>query len=225
MNVVIERKKHMSDRDNIFGERLKRLQMRDSIKSQKDFAQELGIPQPTLSAYESGKIKPTIDAIINIADKTGVSIDWLCGRDQSFRIKSMGDIMSCFLELYESNEIAIKTTIHDRVDIETGEETADEDRNWIELKVYHNEFKHNPKITLNMDFCETINKAYELTQELKRYELSQDSYEREKKYYIDKLSDCALSKVDHSNVSEDERREKRQKILIEEMEAMKKGVK
>ena len=213
----------MNDKENIFGERLRQLRTEYTIKSQKDFAQELGIPQPTLSAYEGGKIKPTIDAIINIAEKTGVSIDWLCGRDQSFRIKSLGDIMSCFLELYESNEIAIKTTIHDRVDIETSEATADEDRNWIELKVYHNEFKHNPKITLNMDFCEVINKAYELTQELKRYELSQDSYDREKKYYIERMSNIPLSKVDHSNVSEDERREKRQKILIEEMEAMKKG--
>ena len=50
----------MTDKDNLFGERLKSLRSMRGNKSQKEFAEELGIPQPTLSSYESGKIKPTI---------------------------------------------------------------------------------------------------------------------------------------------------------------------
>ena len=54
--------------------------------TQKDFAAYIGIPQPTLSAYENGKNNPTVDVIIEIADKCGVSLDWLCGREGRERL-------------------------------------------------------------------------------------------------------------------------------------------
>ena len=59
------------------GQRLKSLR---SLNKQGEFAKFLEIPQPTLSAYERDKIKPTMDALINIADKCDVTLDWLCGR-------------------------------------------------------------------------------------------------------------------------------------------------
>ena len=59
----------MSTKDNSFGLRLRMLRTMNGNKSQKDFAAELGIPQPTLSAYESGKIKPTVDVLINISNQ------------------------------------------------------------------------------------------------------------------------------------------------------------
>jgi hypothetical protein len=62
-----------------------------------------------------------------------------------------------------------KTTIHDRVDIESKDATEDEDRNWIELKIYHNEVFHDSKATLNQDLCSAIEKAYKLTNELRRF--------------------------------------------------------
>ena len=100
----------MSTRDNSFGLRLRMLRTMNGNKSQKDFAAELGIPQPTLSAYESGKIKPTVDVLINISNKCNVSMDWLCGRNQDVHLKSMGIFLSCLLEMYETKEISIKTT-------------------------------------------------------------------------------------------------------------------
>ena len=118
----------MTDKDNLFGERLKSLRSMRGNKSQKEFAEELGIPQPTLSSYESGKIKPTVDAIINIADKCGISMDWLCGRDETFRLGSLGDVLSFFLEIFETEEFSIKTTVHNRVDIERKDATDDNDR-------------------------------------------------------------------------------------------------
>ena len=50
------------------------------MKKQKDFTEFLGIPQPSMSAYENRKNNPTIDVLIDIADKCKVSLDWLAGR-------------------------------------------------------------------------------------------------------------------------------------------------
>ncbi len=210
----------MNKKENILGERLRMLRsMRGNI-SQKAFAQEMGLPQPTLSSYESGKIKPTIDVIVNIAEKCGVSLDWLCGRDEVFHIRSMGDVLSCFLELYETREISIETKIHDRVDPEEKDATEDANRNWIDLKIYHNEAWHDPEATLNQEFCSAIGTAYKLTQELRRYERTQDSYEREKAYFIDYMSSVPVTKIDHTDIPEEEQRRRMLELMKKEWEAM-----
>ncbi|MCR4744589.1 MAG: helix-turn-helix domain-containing protein [Lachnospiraceae bacterium] len=208
----------MAEKENLFGERLRMLRSMQGNKSQKDFAVELGIPQPTLSSYESGKIKPTVDAIINIADKCGVSMDWLCGRDEPFHLGSLGDVLSCFMELYETKEFSIKTTFHDRVDAEEKDATEDKDRNWVELKIYHNEVWHNPDITLNQDLCSAVEKAYKLTNELRRFERSQESYEREKLYFIDSMRDVPITKIDHSDIPEEDQRKRMLELMKEEWE-------
>lgn len=59
----------------------------------------MSIPQPTLSAYESGRNKSTVDVVINIADKCNVSVDWLCGRDEQTLINSLGDIFLNYMKL------------------------------------------------------------------------------------------------------------------------------
>ena len=212
----------MADKGNLFGERLKMLRFMRGNKSQKEFAVELGIPQPTLSSYESGKIKPTVDAIINIADKCGISMDWLCGRDETFRLGSLGDVLSFFLEIFETEEFSIKTTVHNRVDIEEKDATDDNDRNWIELKVYYNELFNNPKATLNQDLCDVIEKAHELTSELRGFERSQESYEREKQYYIESWRGTPINKVDHSNIPMEEQRKRMLELMKAEWEAMEK---
>ena len=71
----------INGKNNIFGKRLRELRLETLNMNQREFAKLLGIPQPSLSAYESGRNKPTIDSVINISDKCNVSIDWLCGRD------------------------------------------------------------------------------------------------------------------------------------------------
>lgn len=214
----------MKNNDNIFGERLRILRSMKGNISQKDFATELGIPQPTLSSYETGKSKPTIDAIINIAEKCEVSMDWLCGRDKVFHLKSMGDILSFLLELYETQEISIKTTIHDRVDVEEKDTTDDKERKWIELKVYHNERWHNSESTLNQDFCYSIGKAYKLTQELRKFRCSQESYEREKAYFTDHMKNIPLTKIDHSGIPEEEQQKRMLELMKEEFKEMEKNI-
>ena len=46
-------------------------------KIQKEFVEFLGIPQHSMLAYENTKNNPTIDVLINIADKCNVSLDWI----------------------------------------------------------------------------------------------------------------------------------------------------
>lgn len=63
-----------------FGEKLRYI--RDDLKmTQKKFAEAIGIPQPTLCAYETGRIKPTVDSVTNIAEKLGISVSALIESD------------------------------------------------------------------------------------------------------------------------------------------------
>ena len=206
-------------KDNIFGERFKALRTAMN-KTQKEFSEFLGIPQPTLSAYESGRNKPTIDVVIAIANKCNVSVDWLCGRDDTAYLQALPDLLRFFFELYESKEFCCKTEIHDRVDIEDGTETNDEDRNWIKLTFYHNEQKKNPQYIYSQDICSIIKRAYELNEDLKHYNLSQEMYESEKEKWINiyKENSLPITKEDFSNLSAEERRQKQLEYLKAQLE-------
>lgn len=86
-------------KDNIFEERLKNLRTVIMKKTQKEFSEFMNIPQPTLSAYESRRNKPTVDVVINIANKCNVSMNWLCVRNEQSHINSPGDVMSFLVKL------------------------------------------------------------------------------------------------------------------------------
>ena len=104
----------INGKNNIFGKRLRELRLETLNMNQREFAKLLGIPQPTLSAYESGRIKPTIDAVINISDKCNVSIDWLCGRDIKPRNIEVEAYSSVEKDAPENdiNDYVIKATIY-----------------------------------------------------------------------------------------------------------------
>ena len=61
-----------------FGKNL-RLYREFKNMNQREFAEFLGIPQPKVSGYEDNKIKPTLDGAVSIAQKCGLSLDFLCG--------------------------------------------------------------------------------------------------------------------------------------------------
>jgi transcriptional regulator with XRE-family HTH domain len=61
--------------------RLKELRMAKS-KTQTQVANELNMPQNTLSNYENGKRKPSQLAISALANYYGVSIDYLIGHEK-----------------------------------------------------------------------------------------------------------------------------------------------
>ena len=59
---------------------LLKLQERSSM-TKKDFAASYGINAGTFSTYLCGRATPPIDLLIQICNEEGVSLDWLCGRD------------------------------------------------------------------------------------------------------------------------------------------------
>lgn len=61
-----------------FGGRLQFLRSR-TLYNQREFAQFLGIPQSSLSAYENNRVAPTVRVLKIIAERCHVSLDWLCG--------------------------------------------------------------------------------------------------------------------------------------------------
>lgn len=70
----------------IFAKRLKQAREEKQMR-QNVLANSIGVSAATISAYESlddskGKT-PTLEKVANIAEKLGVSIDWLCGNEKN----------------------------------------------------------------------------------------------------------------------------------------------
>ena len=158
----------------VLGQRIKSLRFTLG-KSQKEFAEFLGIPQPSMSAYENGKNSPTIDVVMDIADKCNVSLDWLCGRDEKKQIGSLSDIADFFFQfLCETNEIGCKIEVHDHIE------------NGLDIEIKDN--GNDRRYSLNADICNIIRRVNEADQDIKSYSHSPESYEREKNFTINYYS-------------------------------------
>ena len=62
-----------------FNERLREARIESSF-SQRDMAARFGITDRSYRRWEAGDAEPSIDAMVELADLFGVSLDWLCGR-------------------------------------------------------------------------------------------------------------------------------------------------
>lgn len=79
--------------------------------TQKEFVQNLSMTAATLSAYEKRTVNPSITAIIEIAKKYDVSVDWLLGlRDSNPKedtIETYTDVLNLVVKLtYAANKTA-----------------------------------------------------------------------------------------------------------------------
>ena len=207
------------NKDNIFGERLKTLRNTVMNMTQKEFSELLGIPQPTLSAYESGRNKPSVDVLISLSDKCNVSIDWLCGKDNASHMSTLGDLAGMLFDLFNMKQISCKTEIQDRIDIEGDDRYDDKYRNWVKLTFYHCESKYDKEQVYSQDICQIIKKAYNLHNMLQDYDCSQEYYEKEKENFIKAYSDYPITLLDRSGMSEEERIAHRNEKLKAEWEA------
>lgn len=97
--------------------------------TQRDFAKELNITAATISAYENGAKFPSIVTVYDIAQRFGVSIDWLCGNevvqhktDYATAFRLFVDLMECDgfsgrkIEAIRSNEFMFEEFIKIDVD-------------------------------------------------------------------------------------------------------------
>ena len=186
-----------------FAERIKTL--RFSLgKSQKEFAEFIGIPQPSMSAYENGKNNPTLEVLINIADKCNVSLDWLCGRQTEFALTDLSDVANFFYGLVETNEIGCDIVVHDHIenglDIEEEGETDDRYRWWTRLTFYGND----SRFSYNGSVCEIIKKVKDNIGDLESYSIPHDSYNTTKEKTINRYS-LPLTKKEFPELSREER--------------------
>jgi transcriptional regulator with XRE-family HTH domain len=71
-------------------DRLKKLRETKGL-NQQGLAMKLGLSQSTISFYETGERKPDLEALIQLADFFGVSIDYLIGRSNIKRSQMEND--------------------------------------------------------------------------------------------------------------------------------------
>lgn len=156
--------------EQTLGERIQLLRKKMNI-SQKEFAIFLGIPQPSLSAYENGKNSPTTEVLINLAKKCHISLDWLCGISTvEHQLSSLSDIGDFLYQLLESNEVGVEVEVHDHLydDVET-----DTDKWYTRLTIFGND----KKFLYNGDACTMIKKVSNNYNEFISYAVTKEMYE------------------------------------------------
>lgn len=128
--------------------------------SRQDLAEGAGIAVSTLGPYERGEKLPAIDIAAAIAQKLEVSVDWLCGKEETgsgSKINNLGEAVRMISSLlvtkhsktplmfdtiyfanFRNNEIIIHpTAIHDGIDFSSWEKLVDLYRNaTIDKEVY-----------------------------------------------------------------------------------------
>lgn len=189
-----------------FGNKLQILRKKMKL-SQKEFAEFLGIPQPSMSAYENGRNSPTMEVLINIAQKCNVSLDWLCGISSSQNdIATLGDVADFFYKLLEINEIGGEIEIHDRLfnDLET------ETEKWYTRITFYG---NDHKFKYNSSICGLLTKINENYNDLESFSVSKEMYDMAKEKTKEHYSVLPLTKKTYPELSREERMKKHMDYL------------
>lgn len=188
------------------GEKLQAVRKRLG-QTQKEFAEFIGVPQSSLSAYENNKNLPTTEVMITIANKCNVSLDWLCGLAENsyieYNFNEFTDIANIMYKLMELNEIGIKIKSN-KPDIET-----DEDKWFVNLTVYGNDEKH----AHNSDLCQLLESIGELNLDVESYEIDAETYEFKKERDLSYYKNHTLTKRVIPELTREERIKKRNEWL------------
>ena len=80
---------------NVIGQRIKETRLKAGY-TQKQFAEEICISGASVMNYEKGAKLPPLDTAAKIAETFGVSLDWLCGIENSKprKLETYGDILA-----------------------------------------------------------------------------------------------------------------------------------
>lgn len=197
----------MSDGFN-FGLRLKQLRRSLAMK-QKDFADSLGIAQATLSNYEQGVSLPTIDFIHKISRAYNVSPNWLLQDETNNESYELIDVIKALKMLYEAPEFELVTHIH--------EDEKESEKNNIEILIFQSKDKPN---NLNKTLYDMLLKINQLTEELRRFEISQTRYDDEMNRLMDlyRGDDKRITRINHSGLTDDIRKYLLYRSLQEDIE-------
>lgn len=182
----------------MIGSKIKELRTMHSM-NQRDFAQRVAISQPTLSCYENGTALPSIEVLMNIAIKFGVSLDWLCGmRQDEFSISNLSDFFRVLLQLDKVESLRYEIKI-DGAPTKKLESDTDE---WQASIIFNGKDHTHP---LNADICEFLSALKANRQAFEMYFASKEQYLWWQKYVIDIYSESVLTKKDYEDIPDDRR--------------------
>lgn len=86
--------------------RFKEMRIRKRLKLT-EAAQMLGVSQPTLSAWESGRKSPSLNSLLQMAELYGVTTDYLLGKDLQTPLSSTEPIPNDMLPVLDGKPIWI----------------------------------------------------------------------------------------------------------------------
>ncbi len=198
-----------------FGNRLQQLR-KDMNMTQKEFADLLEIPQPSVSAYENNKNTPNQDILVTIAKRCNVSLDWLCEISNNKKsITSMDDVVDFLFELLEISELGFEIEVNRRPynDIE-----AEDDRYYAQLTVYGND-----SYSENATLVEAINEINQAYNKHKNY-LMDDLYYQNQKELIKEKYQAILTKEKLPELSLEEQSKKQLEYLQNVMQRNKEKI-
>lgn len=183
-----------------FGERI-RIVRKNAGCSQKEFCALLDIPQSTLSAYETDRMQPTVSSLVNIATTFNISLDWLCGIENTApSFGTVGKALEAVYDLAEVDGLKIDFTINDNLPNDTETET---ERWFAQMTVYGNDAA-NP---INADFCKGLRQIADNISDIESYSISSEMYKTEKEKMIG-YYDRPITKKDFPELSREERQKK-----------------
>lgn len=87
--------------------RFKEARLMNNLKAI-EAAEKLGVAYPTLSAWESEKKSPPIDAIISMAKLYSVSVDYLVGNDIQSAVSALAPIEKKAISLYHGRPVWVE---------------------------------------------------------------------------------------------------------------------
>lgn len=200
---------------HIVCERIKALR-HDLNISQKEFAGNIGITQPTLSCYEKGSSLPSIDILTRIAVVFGVSIDWLCGIEKNpSSVSTISDFAYTLFELDKKENL--------RFEIEIEKPPVSEmnkgDHRWkasIKFDPY------DPAYPLNLQFCRLLYDFKDNRWAYEHYMVRKEQYDWWQEFSLKKYSDSFLINKQYEDIPEDQRIARRNAMVIEDIERSKK---
>ena len=136
-----------------------------------------------MSAYQNGKNNPTIDVLIDIADKCKVSLDWLAGRSEyTFSLSNMRDFVLLMYELAMKKEIGFEIIVEDKFPnnyIETDE------NKWIVKLVFYGNDKYH---SYNSDVCNILKKLSDNLFDLESYSITKEQFDSMKNKSVEYYS-------------------------------------
>lgn len=198
--------------DSIIGERIRTLRLALPM-NQREFAQRIGISQPTLSCYEKGTALPSVEILINIALKFGVSLDWLCGVTQGqCTISNLSDFIRVLFELDRADNLRYEIEVDDHLanDLETNTQK------WqAAIRFFGNDSAHPH----NADICTFLSAFKGNRQAFETYFASKEQYEWWQKYMLEKYSESVLVKKEYEDIPDHRRIALRNALVLKQAQS------